>query len=724
MIPRRADCFQDRAVSRELDRAVADGGTVVLYQVLTGMGGVGKTQLAAQYARDTWDRQEADLLVWITAASRSAIVTGYAQAAGEILGADPAAPETAARAFLAWLEPRSGPEKRRWLVVLDDLANPADLRGLWPPAGPLGRTLITTRRREAALTRGRKVVDVGLYTPDEARAYLTEALADSGRYEPPDQVAALAAELGHLPLALAQAAAYLSDTGLGIAAYRERLAERALRDLLPDSSALPDDYPEPVWAAWALSVDRADRLPPAGLARPLLELTALLDPNGIPAAVLGGAAVRTRLSRAAGRPETAETAATAGAEEVEGALHVLHRLSLVDYAPDHPHQAVRVHQLIQRATREGLADARLAESARTAGDALVAAWPEVERDTALAQALRANAAALTECAPHALYSGGADGFHPVLLRTGRSLGDSGQVTAAVSYFAQLIEAADDRLSRDHPDTFAFRQNHAYWRGQAGDPAGATAAYAELLTDQLRVLGPEHPETLITRHHRARWHGEAGDPAGAAEAFAELVADQLRVLGPDDTEYLISRHNLARWRGNSGDPAGAAEAFAELVEDQLRVLGPDHLYTLSARTNLARWRGEAGDPEGAVVSLTEVLADQTRVLGPDHGHTLITRHHLARWRGKAGDPAGAVRAFTELAADRLRVLGPDHPQTFATRHSLAQWCAEAGDTAGAEAALAELLADEMRVLGPEHPYTIRTRRSFDKLKQHRTGSGPG
>ncbi|WP_369212331.1 NB-ARC domain-containing protein, partial [Streptomyces flavofungini] len=289
VLPPRAQSFQHRTEANQLRAAVDGGGTAVLTQVLTGTGGVGKTQLAADYARAAWDGGEVDVLVWISASSRSAITAGYAQAGVEVLAADPGDPEQAAEAFLAWLEPKAGQKPCRWLVVLDDVADPADIRGWWPPVSRHGRALVTTRRREAALTgAGRRRVAVGLFTPEQAVAYVTAVFAAHDRHEPTDQINHLAADLGHLPLALAQAAAYLIDADLTCASYRGLLADRIRRlaDLLPESGALPDDQSATVAATWSLSIERANQIRPAGLARPMLQLASMLDPNGIPAAVL------------------------------------------------------------------------------------------------------------------------------------------------------------------------------------------------------------------------------------------------------------------------------------------------------------------------------------------------------------------------------------------------------------------------------------------------------
>ncbi|MGW3098731.1 hypothetical protein ACWDCC_35415 [Streptomyces sp. NPDC001102] len=160
-------------------------------------------------------------------------------------------------------------------------------RRTWPPASPHGRTLVTTRRRDAALTGdGRRLVEVGLFSRAEAVASLGGVLASHGRAEPSSQLAARADDLGCLLLALSQAAAYLADAHLTCADYRGLLADRAtsLADAAPD--ALPDDQNITVAAAWSLSIDRADALRPAGLARPMLHLASFLDANGIPETVL------------------------------------------------------------------------------------------------------------------------------------------------------------------------------------------------------------------------------------------------------------------------------------------------------------------------------------------------------------------------------------------------------------------------------------------------------
>ncbi|MGK5559154.1 tetratricopeptide repeat protein, partial [Actinomadura kijaniata] len=256
----------------------------------------------------------------MTASDTAAVVAAYAQAATDLRlpGCTGEDPQADARRFLAWTRQTD----RDWLVVLDDIQDPADVAGWWPPADAGGRVLATTRRRDAALAgHGRRVVDVDIYTPDEARSYLTGQLTRPGHTAPdPGDVDGVAADLGYLPLALAQAAAYMIDAAISCADYRALLADRTrtLADLAPD--ALPDDHQQIVAATWSLSVERANSARPAGIARPLLELLSVLDPNGIPETVVTSPPALTRLH-------------TDDPRRVRDGLRVLHRFSLITHTP-------------------------------------------------------------------------------------------------------------------------------------------------------------------------------------------------------------------------------------------------------------------------------------------------------------------------------------------------------------------------------------------------------
>jgi hypothetical protein len=687
-----SDVYESRPVLRRaIDAAWTPSGPSARTLVLTGDGGTGKTQLAAAIFREVVG--ETDLAVWVTASSRVAVVDALAEAGRRT---DPSGSsgdsERDAASFLAWLETTS----RAWIIVLDDVAEPADVLGLWP-SGECGSLIVTTRRRDAVLvTRAQAVFDVGVFTPEEARHFLTQKLglsADPGVLDEADE---LAMDLGFLPLALAQASAVIADEAITCAQYRENLHDRA-RTLAEVFGENLEGGRGTLAGTWALAVHRADTLTPAGLASRVLHLAAVLSPHGIPESVLTAPPALQHLSgRGTG---TAATVRRALREDARRAVRNLHRLSLITHDPQEQATSVRMHALAQRAALESLSPDEIAGVVRAAADSLTDVWPDVDNDAGLGAVLRANAVALTARDRDALWT---PRPHPLLFRAGGSLGHAGQIVAARDYFAKLAADCATRLGPAHPDTLSARHEHASWQGQAGDPAGAFAELERLLQDRTEVLGPDHPDTLSTRGSLARWTGRGGNRAGAASQLGQLVDDLVRALGPDHRLVLSTRQDLAHWQGKAGDTAAATRTSGQLVRDMRRVLGPDHRRSLAARREHARWVRKSGDPERAVSVLEDLLTDQVRVLGPHHRDVLRTRGSISRLRGRLGDAAQAVTDLSALLHDQTHLLGPRHPDTLATRFDLAQWNARTGQPQTAATIGAQLLADLESIVEPDHP----------------------
>jgi hypothetical protein len=691
-VPQAAAWAQHRRTQIDLVRTATTGRAIPLTQVLSGLGGVGKTQLAANLSRELVNRGDIDVLVWVTASSREAVVSAYSEAARAVSLATPdTPPEVAATRLLGWLEHT----RRRWMVVLDNLDTPGDASGWWPPATRTGRTVVTTRRRDASLQSDRRrLIQVDTFTADEAVSYLARATGTTSGE--PAEVAALAADLGNLPLALAQAAAFIRDRGIGCAAYRQRLNDhkRPLRDVLPSDDALPDAHRTTVAATWALSLEAADQLPPRGVARALIRLAALLDPHGVPAGLFTAEASIRYVANSTGQDVDAET--------IADGLRNLHRLSLVTLDRESGH--VRIHALVQRTTRDASNAEQTRAAADAAGHALVAIWPDTTHDPGFNQMLRANAIALQQHAGDLLIL---DEIHPVLFRLGRHLLAVGSVAAAIGHFSRLLDSVSAHLGPKHPDRLSIDAEIAELKGYAGDRTGVVSALAAVLTARAEVLGGEHRLTLQTRHALAHWSGHAGDYGYAISGLTAVLNDQSRTLGPDHQDTLITRGNLAHWRGEAGDFAGAADDMERVYADRLRALGADHPRTLIARLSLAFWRTKADGRPGRFDELEQLLADHVQALGPDHPAVLMNRSHLANSRGEAGDHAGARAAFEALLADRLRVLGPEHPQTLTTRVNLAHWRGEVEGPARALPDLEAVLADQTRVLESSHPDIMRT-----------------
>ncbi|MEU3643138.1 NB-ARC domain-containing protein [Lentzea sp. NPDC034063] len=622
VVPQRAAAFQHRELPW---KAVT---------VLSGLGGVGKTQLAADHAATEWAAGNVSLLVWVTAGSRNAIVSTFAEAAAELTGRDEPDLERGARKFLEWLAAKDEP----WLVVLDDLQDPEDLTGLWPPDN--GRTLVTTRRRDAAL-RGheRQILDVETFSETESLNYLRTVLAD--RPALLDGAAEVVRELGGLPLALAQAGAYVLDQHLSCADYLGRLAKSRRTS---------------VAATWSLSIERANSTHPKRVAGRLLDVISVLDPHGIPLDVLTEPSVRSYLHKL---DET-------GVREV---LATLHRLSLITLDVGSTAREVRVHALVQRAHRDGWSVRQTKKVSRATATALTATWPKFYRNDARGQALLANGEALLSVIGMDMWV--KEGLLlPSLL--GNSLGDSGRVVEARDYFDRLCETTARIRTPYDFTTMLARIGRAAWRGKAGDPAGAVAELEQISADEHRV-SPIYrrftPGLLQSaRQDLAHLRAQAGDVSGGIADLERILADQLGEHGPEHPEVLKTRYGLAKLHAEAAadDPVGE---FDRLLPDLHQVLGPDDTHTLMARNDRAYWLAQSGRLADAIGALDQLVPDFERVYGHDNLETLFIRGGLVECLTRNGEQARAEVEGERLLADLVRVLGPGHEDVAELRRTL-------------------------------------------------------
>jgi len=668
------------------------GETVVLVtadhaaRALGGMGGTGKTQLAAAIAHTLWSRGAVDLVLWVTASGRDAVLTGYAQALGDVGLPDPyEGPEVAASHFLAWLAETPRP----WLAVLDDLTDPAVLDGLWP-WGPSGRVLVTTNRPDAALrAHSPRAVELGPFSDRESLAYLSTKLqADRDQWT---GALDLAADLGFLPIALAQAGTLMAYTGIDCRDYRTRMAE--WRQHLGAGNGTS---PPAVAGTGALALEVADRLPPAGLARPMLALISMLDPNGIPGAVLTTPAACAYLSR---------FGAAASVDEVQArtAVHALGRLGLVTIDTTSAARTVRVHELVQAASRQSLSTPDCDAAALAAADALLQAWPPPQAvPAASGQALRDCTARLHQIAGVLLWN---PDCHPVLVRAGQCLDNAGLAGPAIAYWQSMIDIGRPTLGATHAHTILASDRLAAAYDAAGRHMDAIPVHERVLAERERELGPSHPDTLNARNSLARTYRAAGRGEDAVRLAERALADCERIQGLRHPDSLAARSELAQAYLSAGLRDEAIAVFEIALAGQKQALGPHHPDTLTARANLAHAYRAAGRPKQAISLFEETLADREKVQGADHPDTLAARGNLGSAYRAAGRLRDAIGAYKHALADRERVQGPDHPDTLTARANLADTYHLANKLKDALPLYERTFAGRERVQGPDHPDTI-------------------
>ena len=717
VVPPVVDSYRQRLeTGPDLRSHLRPGEIVVLTQgektvaAPAGQGGTGTTQLAAEYARAAWTSRTADLIAWVTATGREAIISGYAHAAdtvGAALPEDDA--ETAAARFVRWL----AHTKRPWVLVLDNLTAAPDLEDLWP-AGPAGRVIVTTALTEPALRetaaghrQGVRIVPVSGFSRRESVFYLVSWLTADQQLGAID----LAEDLDDLPLGLAQATAVMSVTGLGCREYRTLLGERRKRmPAVPGVSAA-------LLATTSLAADCADRQQPEGMAWPALALAALLDPHGIPEAVLTSPAACGYITGQPGAEKDAQNLART-------ALTALAAAGLISIDPESLVRTVRMHPSVRTAVRAFMSPADLRQAVTAAADALMQAWPEAgHRRTPLDQALRDCAAALGAAAesvppatadPQREHAGPVNPLwqpeaHPLLFRRGLSLEDSGLASSAISYWQRLAATSIRLFGSGHASTAAARDRIAAAYESAGRPGEAITLFGHALADRERNQGADAPGTIAARGRLAHAYLSAGQPAPAIPLYEQAAGDSSRQSGPGHPATLTVRAQLADAYAAAGRGREAIAAYASLATDAERTLGTEHAITLAARASLADAYLASGKAKNAIQQYTRMLTDQEAIRGHDHPDTITARANLASALRRSGRAKDAITQYKQVLADRERTVGPDHPDTIAARANLAFGYRSAGQLRDAIPAYAQTLADRQRVSGTDHAHT-RTARS--------------
>jgi hypothetical protein len=656
-----------------IDTALGIAGRAVVTQTITGLGGVGKSLLAARYVHEHAD--EYDIVAWIRAEDGGIADLSELAAELDLPPAQLTPPERAAGA-LRWLNNHD----ERWLLVLDNVAAPEQLGECCPRAGN-GRVIVTTRHRGMAQFAPELAVDV--FGEATAVEYL---LLTSGRTDDRDGATRLARALGFLPLALSHAGAYCA-AGTTFDDYLELLGALPAAELF-DSHA-EASYAQTVASTWKVSIDAAERDAP--LARQVIAMASYLAPDAMP---------RELFDVLLGDAST-----VAGRKHLLDAFNALHRLSVAEVDD----AGLSVHRLLQKTIRDDpavRADETIALRALAAVDA---AFPcDHSRSQTWRQSERLLPHVLAIAA--ALPPSGAAGQRLVALFN-RAVdyliwADAGQ--RAVDTAMRASACAQRCLGPEHADTLRARSHVAVANRLAGRADVAVELGQRVLADTERILGPEHDATLRARAHVAVSYRAAGRAVDAVELGERVLADSKRILGPEHHATLRVRGNLARSYEAAGRTGDAIALGEGVLADRERILGGEHPETLSSRAQLAVSYRHAGRTREAIELGRHVLVDRERILGPEHPDTLSTRAHLAVACRDAGRTGEAIELGEHVLAERERILGPEHPDTLSVRAVLAVSYRHAGRIGEAIELGEHVLAERERILGLEHPDTIRVR----------------
>ena len=688
-IPHEAPCFQPRAGLMEaLDAVSSDREHAPDVRALTGMRGVGKTQLAAAYARarlaDRWR-----LVAWINAGNAAALRGGLADVAAR-LGLDGGTGDVAeaGRAVRRWLE--TGGD--RCLLVFDNAADPEDLLSFIPAVGH-ARVLITSNEELVADLGARLMVDV--FTMDEALEFLASRTGSADT----DDAHVLATELGYLPLALAQAAAMIAVARLDYRTYLQRLRAGPVDSLLP--RARGSAYPAGLAATVLLSLDAVQAEDGTGLCSAVMELLSVLSATGVSRALLYSAGKAALL---AGRDQ----AAGAAPEAIDGALGQLAGCSLLTFRGDRG--TVTAHRLVMRVIRERLASrGRLAEVCLTAARALEGLIGQQQvtcQDRASRRELVEQIMALCEV----VASSPGDAGRPLTkatlklrLWTVKSLNELGDNADRAIQIADPLPGAMERLwGSDSRHTMAARNNLAIAYQRAGRAAEATPLFERTLSDRKRVLGPDHPDTLNSRDNLAAAYQQAGRAAEAIKLHASALADMERVLRTDGPEVARALLNLGSVQQQLGQLTKARASFERARDIFRKHCGPDSPEVASALVSLGGVQVQLWEPEQARASFERALAITEAAGDPDSAETaraLVGLSGVQRRQWQLGE----ARAGLERALGIFQeVYGSDHPEVASALINLAIVQMRLGELGEARTGLERALTALQLTYDPYHP----------------------
>jgi Tetratricopeptide repeat len=585
--PARNADFTGRAETLELLRDKLSGGGAAVAQALHGLGGVGKTQLAQEYAHRFM--ADYDLVWWVPSERAEEISLSLAELARRM---ELRVGDNVAEAAEAALEELRTDTIPHWLLIFDNADNPKQLES-WLPMGN-GHVIITSRNQ--AWTNTADSLEVDVFSRGESVAHLLRHVphldpADANR---------VADALGDLPLAIEQASAWLEQTAMPAQAYVTELSTRATRILALNQ---PPDYPTPVVATWNMSFDRLRDHSPAAVR--LLQLLAFCSPGPISMNLLySDATIRSLLPY----DDTLSERLMLGR-----IVRDISRFALVKV--DQGSNSLQIHRLVQAVIQAQMTEEERLDARHELHTILVGARPaRGETDDP------ANWSTYEIIWPHLGPSFAEECDDP---RTRQLLIDWVRYQWTVGEFESCLNLANRlettwsrQLGADDQQTLLLRFHIANVLRSQGRFGEARDLDMAVLARQRVALGNDHPHVLMTAGGLAADHRALGNFREALKSDKETYASFKEQFGEDHPRTLMLAVNLAVSYRLNGDYAAALRLDQDTLERRRVVLPPDHPYTLGTAADLAVNMRSVGAFRESVDLLRTTLDRYREVLGED------------------------------------------------------------------------------------------------------------
>lgn len=676
------------------------GGVALTQTVaLHGLGGVGKTQLAVEYAWKHLGGYEA--VLWVRADSPETLDANLAGLAG-VLGL----PEASAKelnvqttAVLGWLK-----RHQHWLLIADNADNEESAKAVRDRLPPHlgGHVLVTSRLGRWPINMTHLALE--LLPPQDATRYLQARVAKEDHPAGDDTAARkLTEELGHLPLALEQAASFILELRWSFDQYRERL--RAARpELLSCEAPGGTDYPKPVAKTWSITLEQL-----SPLARVLLRLGAWFAPEAIPRGIF--AADKDLLSEALdGNAPVSELA-------VERAVGELDRFSLIRLSPE----TVSVHRLLQAVEQDALTKeerTRWLEWAIRLFNAFAPGSPYDVRTWDLWLVLRPHAEALLKQTAPDPETGCPHLDTPPVAKLANQLGALLQARAAYAEAEAPLRRAlainEQHFGPDHPNLVHSLITLASVLNDARHREEAEALLRRALAINEQRFGPDHPKVANSLNVLAWLLKDNNRLVEADRLFCRALAILETARGADHPDVVEPLNGLAWLLKDSNQPTKAEPLFRRTLEITERARGPENLAVVEPLNSLA-WLLKTLNRLAEAESLfRRALAINEASYGHDHPEVANSLNNLAILLSATMRLMEAEPLFRRALQIDEMFFGPDHPRVATGRHNLGKLLLKANRLTEAEPLLRRALQIDETSFGADHPNVARDLHSLGKL----------
>ncbi|WP_232524447.1 FxSxx-COOH system tetratricopeptide repeat protein [Nocardiopsis gilva] len=684
--PRNMSFVGREPLLAELGRRLQEGTAMVLPQTvpqaLQGMGGVGKTQLATEYA---WrHRSHYDLVWWIPADTPAQVQQSLIELAPKLGIGTVGDPAATVRTVLEAL--RSGRPVSDWLLVYDNATAPADIRPLIPTGGP-GHVVVTSRSPEWR-TAGGNLLQVDTFEREESTELLLKRGPEALTAEEADRIAE---RLGDLPLAVEQTAVWLYETLMPAEEWLELFDVKA--DQLLANVAPSPDYPWSVAATMNMTLERLRESNPGALQ--LLQVCAFLAPQPIPRRLFNGA-------RNVEAPEYLTEILADPAIKLGRALRTIDRYALAKM--DHRNTTFQLHRLVQETLKLPLDSeerdrfrhcAHLLLANLNPGDPLSPGdWPRY-----------------VELLPHVWetrqWDCRSDWARDLALHEVLFLFQWGRLTEAEALVRRLLDLWPDKLGPEDPHTLRAEMRYAQIAAEAGRFDEAYERRKELVETLIRLRGTDDEETLESRGLLSLDLRNLGQYRRAVKVSADVLDRQQRAFGRDDPLTLQSAHVHAVGLRLTGQFTESIEINQYNFQRRSEMLGPEHVQTLASRSAHAQGLMESGRYWEAEREMDELYLTTQRAFPSDHTLRLSTMMALSALKRRTGRLQEAL-ALSGEAYEMLRTkLGGDTQETTRAAANHAVSLRAVGDHDGA-LSLSREARDRYRALyGTDHPLYAAT-----------------